>query len=164
MLFRSVSQSRYMLTTRDGVKPKRLIVLMPGGMGNLDPRLEDGRLVFNFAGNFLIRSRHLFADDESLIVSTNSTESPERMRAILLDMKQRYGALPVLMIGTSKSTYSTMELARKMDGEIVAFVHTSSVNSIASFDPRPLKSKQLLVHHLQDATPIVTGKHKLEGE
>ncbi|NBV00788.1 MAG: hypothetical protein EBS31_04970 [Burkholderiaceae bacterium] len=93
----------YMLTTRDGVKPKRLIVLMPGGMGNLDPRLEDGRLVFNFAGNFLIRSRHLFADDESLIVSTNSTESPERMRAILLDMKQRYGALPVLMIGTSKS-------------------------------------------------------------
>jgi hypothetical protein len=141
----------YMLTTRDGVKPKRLIVLMPGGMGNLDPRLEDGRLVFNFAGNFLIRSRHLFADDESLIVSTNSTESPERMRAILLDMKQRYGALPVLMIGTSKSTYSTMELARKMDGEIVAFVHTASMNSIASFDPRSLKSKHLLVHHLQDA-------------
>ncbi|NBV00789.1 MAG: hypothetical protein EBS31_04975 [Burkholderiaceae bacterium] len=44
-----------------------------------------------------------------------------------------------------------MELARKMDGEIVAFVHTASMNSIASFDPRSLKSKHLLVHHLQDA-------------
>lgn len=141
----------YMLTMRDLIKPQRIIVLMPGGMGNLDPRLEDGRLVFNFAGNFLIRSRHLFADDQSLIVSTNSTESPERMRAILSDMKQRYGSLPVFMIGTSKSTYSTMELARKMDGEIVAFVHTASMNSIASFDPRALKSKHLLVHHIQDA-------------
>lgn len=153
----------YMLTMRDHIKPQRIIVLMPGGMGNLDPRLEDGRLVFNFAGNFLIRSRHLFADDQSLIVSTNSTESPERMRAILSDMKQRYGSLPVFMIGTSKSTYSTMELARKMDGEIVAFVHTASMNSIASFDPRALKSKHLLVHHIQDACHL-TGYYSAKRQ
>ena len=153
----------YMLTMRDHIKPQRIIVLMPGGMGNLDPRLEDGRLVFNFAGNFLIRSRHLFADDQSLIVSTNSTESPERMRAILSDMRQRHGSLPVFMIGTSKSTYSTMELARKMDGEIVAFVHTASMNSIASFDPRALKSKHLLVHHIQDACHL-TGYYSAKRQ
>lgn len=153
----------YMLTMRDHIKPQRIIVLMPGGMGNLDPRLEDGRLVFNFAGNFLIRSRHLFADDQSLIVSTNSTESPERMRAILSDIRQRHGSLPVFMIGTSKSTYSTMELARKMDGEIVAFVHTASMNSIASFDPRALKSKHLLVHHIQDACHL-TGYYSAKRQ
>ena len=57
------------------------VILMPGGGGQLNPRLEDGKLVFAFGGNFLIRSRTLFADNQFVAASTNSTTTPGRVSA-----------------------------------------------------------------------------------
>src|SRR5215203_1185139 len=51
----------YILTTKDGT-PAYAVILMPGGKGVLNPRMEGGKLTFAFGGNFLIRSRALFAD------------------------------------------------------------------------------------------------------
>ena len=44
-----------------------------------------------------------------------------------------------------------MALARPLDGWAAGFVHTSSMNGIASFDPRGLRSRHLIVLHTQDA-------------
>jgi len=48
----------------------------------------------------------------------------------------RYGQIAIYIIGTSRSTEATMALARPLDGWVAGFVHTSSMNGIADFDPR----------------------------
>jgi hypothetical protein len=37
--------------------PKYLVILFPGGAGNVDPRIENGVLVYGYKGDFLVRSR-----------------------------------------------------------------------------------------------------------
>lgn len=51
----------YILTSKPGT-PAYAVIMMPGGKGVMDPRMVDGKLVFSGGGNFLIRSRELFAD------------------------------------------------------------------------------------------------------
>ena len=61
----------YILTTKPGT-PAYAVILMPGGKGILNPRMEGGKLVFAFGGNFLIRSRELFADGRFVAASTDT--------------------------------------------------------------------------------------------
>lgn len=145
----------YVLTL-DHPDPAFVVILMPGGVGVVAPEMKDGKLVMRAKGNFLIRSRALFADHDFAAVSTDATASPERMTAILQDLARRFPKAAVYIIGTSRSTYSTMRLAETMDGRVAGFVHTSSMNPIAVFDPRALKSRNLIVHHRHD-TCRVTG-------
>jgi len=140
----------YMLTT-GGKAPKYVTVLMPGGVGRLEPHLEDGQLKFLSRGNFLIRSRELFADDEFAAASTDSTFSAERMQAIVDDLHSRFADAQIYIVGTSRSTYSTMRLAEPLDDKVAGFIHTSSMDSIASFDTRNFKSRHLLVFNKNDS-------------
>jgi hypothetical protein len=140
----------YILTTKPG-KPAYLVILMPGGRGLLNPRIEDGRIVTLLSFNFLIRTRELFADGRVVAVSTDATTTPERILAIADDVQKRFGPLAVYVLGTSRSTESTLALSRTLDGRVAGFVHSSSMNAIASLDPRGLKSRHLVVLHLRDA-------------
>ena len=47
-----------------------------------------------------------------------------------------------------------MALARPLDGRVAGFVHSSSMNPISSFDPRGLKSRNLIVLHKRDACAV----------
>jgi hypothetical protein len=140
----------YVLTTSGLRNAETIVILMPGGHGQLDPRVVDGQLVSDLAGNFLIRSRALFADDRTVALSTNATSDADRMGAIVADALQRFPHARVFIIGTSRSTLATMDLAVSMDGRVAGFVHSSSMRGIADFDTRPLKSRQLIVHHAND--------------
>ena len=140
----------YILTT-SGEKPRYAVILMPGGAGTLNPRMENGKLATAASGNFLIRSRELFAVGPFVVASTDATTSPDRIMAIVRNLKLRYGSLAVYVIGTSRSTESTMALARPLDGQVAGFVHSSSMNAISSFDTRPFKSRHLIVIHNRDA-------------
>lgn len=144
----------YLLTGLGATPPQYVLILMPGGSGRLEPEMRDGRLVFKARGNFLIRSRALFADAAMIVIATDSTGSPERMGAITEDVGRRFPGAKVYVIGTSRSTLSTMQLAERMDGKVAGFVHTSSMSGIARFDTRPLKSRQLIVHHKNDACSV----------
>lgn len=146
----------YMLTSKQPATVKYALIVMPGGAGNLRPELRDGKVSFSAAGNFLIRSRALFADSETVVVSTDATTSPERMNAIIADLSNRYADASIYIVGTSRSTTSTMTLAEKLDGKVAGFIHTSSMNEIAGFDTRHLKSRQLLVHHKDDGCRVTT--------
>ena len=144
----------YILTTNQPRKIAYAVILMPGGGGQLDPRLENGKLVFAFGGNFLIRSRALFADGQFVAASTSSTTTPARILAIVADLEKRYGKIQIYVVGTSASTNATMDLAEKIDGQVAGFVHSSSFNRISSFDPRKLKSRHLIVIHEKDACRV----------
>src|SRR5215475_4473189 len=71
--------------------------------------------------------------------------------AIVNDLQRRYPGVKVYVIGTSRSTEATMALARPLDGKVAGFVHSSSMNPIASFDPRGLTSRNLIVLNKNDA-------------
>ena len=158
----------YMLTTGGGT-PAYAVILMPGGAGILDPQLNNnGKLTFRMGGNFLIRSRALFATGPFVAASTDATTSPDRILAIAGDLQRRFGALKVYVVGTSRSTESTMALATPLDGRVAGFVHSSSMRAIATFDTRKFRSRHLIVLHKRDAcrvTPPAAGEvsHKTFG-
>lgn len=141
----------YVLTTNSPQKIAYAVILMPGGNGQLNPRMESGRLVFAFSGNFLIRSRALFADRQFVAASTNATTSADRILAIVADLEKRYGRIQVYVVGTSRSTESTMSLSKSIDGKVAGFVHSSSMNAITGLDARSAKSRHLIVLHRLDA-------------
>jgi hypothetical protein len=139
----------YVLTTGGGT-PAYAVILMPGGNGILDPRMTNGRLSLRAGGNFLIRSRALFASGPFVAASTDATTSPAVILAIAGDLQKRFGPLKVYVVGTSRSTESTMALSAPLDGKVAGFVHTSSMNPIASFDTRNFRSRHLIVLHRGD--------------
>ena len=146
----------YILTSQHQ-SPRYVLILMPGGAGTLNPHINnEGKLQFGFAGNFLIRSRNQFCDSQFTTASTNSTESPERMGALVNDLQTRFPNAKICMVGTSRSTYSTMGLAEKFDGKIDCIIHTASMNQIAQFDTRKFKSRHLMVHHKNDPCHLTT--------
>jgi hypothetical protein len=146
----------YILTSQNQ-SPQYVLILMPGGAGTLNPHINnEGKLQFDFAGNFLIRSRNRFCDTQFSTASTNSTESPERIEALINDLQKRFPKAQICMVGTSRSTYSTMGLAEKFDGKINCIIHTASMNQSARFDTRKFKSRHLMVHHKNDPCHLTT--------
>jgi hypothetical protein len=141
---------RYVLTS-EGTAPKYAVILMPGGAGRLALPAADGPVGIKLNDNFLIRSRRLFADPQFVAASTSATTTPGKIMAIVADLEGRYGKLKVYVIGTSRSTESTMALSKPLDGQVAGFVHTSSMNAISGFDVRGAKSRHLIVFHNRDA-------------
>lgn len=130
--------------------PRYVVILFPGGSGVVDPRLENGRLVYGFRGNFLVRSRPYLVDREFAAVVTNTTKSEERVQAVLDDLKRRFPAAKIYLMGTSNGTYSTMALSEYLSERIAGVIHTSSLNTISRFDSRRYKNRQLIVSHRGD--------------
>lgn len=144
----------YILTTHNPGKVAYGVILMPGGPGRVNPHMEGSKLIFAGAGNFLIRSRELFAGRQFVAAATDATAAPDRIMAIVRDLERRYGKIAIYVIGTSRSTVRTMALAKSLDGQVAGFVHTSSMSAISSFDPRGLKSRNLIVLHKMDACKV----------
>ncbi|HEX2650108.1 MAG TPA: alpha/beta hydrolase [Burkholderiales bacterium] len=134
----------------EGDAPRYVVLLFPGGSGVMDPRLQDGRLVYGFRGNFLIRARRYLVDREFASVATNTTTSEERVQALLDDIGRRFPQAKVYVMGTSNGTYATMRLAEYLSGRVAGVIHTSSLNAISQFDSRQYKNRQLIVSHVDD--------------
>ena len=115
----------YVLTTGGGT-PAYAVILMPGGNGILDPRMNNnGQLTMRAGGNFLIRSRALFAAGPFVAASTDATTSPERILAIAGDLQKRFGPLKVYVVGTSRSTeidHGAGGAARRQGGRLRALL------------------------------------------
>ena len=143
----------YILNT-GGPAPRFVVILFPGGNGNMNPRMEDGKLVYDLKGNFLIRARNLLVDEEFASVATNSSQSEDRIQAILDDLKRRFPNAQVYLMGTSNGTYDTLALAGYLSDRIAGEIHTSSRERVASFDARRYKNRHLLVHHKNDGCHV----------
>jgi hypothetical protein len=139
----------YVLTSNT-TPPAYAVILMPGGAGHLGLPTQGSRSTLGDGANFLIRSRELFAAGPFVAVSTDNTSTVDRMMAIVKGLEDRYAALRIYLVGTSRSTESTMALAKPLDGRVAGFIHTSSMTSIATFDTRSFKSRHLIVLHAMD--------------
>lgn len=138
-----------------------MIILFPGGSGTVNPRMQDGNLVYGFKGNFLLRARAFIVDDEFATVTTNSTQSEERIQALLDDIKSRFPNAQIYLMGTSNGTGPTMALAGYLSDKIAGEIHTSSGSEIYRFDARKYKNRQLIVHHKDDtcrSTPFFAAE------
>lgn len=145
--------------------PHYVIILFPGGSGNLNPRIKDGKLVYGVKQTFVIRVRPLIVDAEFATVATNSSQSDERIQAILDDLDRRFPAAQIYLMSTSKGTFDSMYLAPYLSERIAGEIHTSSLSSVASFDAGKYKNRQLLVHHRDDscfATPFKSAQASQE--
>jgi pimeloyl-ACP methyl ester carboxylesterase len=135
----------------EGSSPKYVIILFPGGAGTFDPRMENGRLVYGYGRNFLVRSRKFLVDAQFATVTTNATQSEQRIQAVLDDIGRRFPDAKIYLMGTSNGTGSTMALAAYLADKIAGAIHTASWNSIYTFDSRKYKNRHLIVHHKRDA-------------
>ena len=138
----------------ESASPRYVVILFPGGTGQVNPRLMNGKLTYGFRGNFLVRSRPLLVDAEFATVTTNTTSDPGRVQALLDDLKRRYPAAKVYLMGTSNGTAATMALAPYLSERIAGVIHTSSLSEIYRFDARQFKNRQLIVHHKDDACRV----------
>lgn len=141
----------------DNLAPSYVIILFPGGNGVMNPHMEGEKLVYQFKGNFLIRARKFIVDHEFATVATNSTQSSERIQAIIDDLKNRFPAAQIYLMGTSNGTFDTMALAGYLSDKIAGEIHTSSLKGIAAFNAKKYLNRHLVVHHRHDscvATPF----------
>ena len=150
------------------LSPKYAIILFPGGSGDVNPHMEDGKLVYKFQRNFLLRSRPFLIDNEFVSVTTNSSDNEERIQAIINDLKKRFPNVQIYLMGTSKGTQDTIALAGYLSDKIAGEIHTSSVSNIAYLDAKKYKNRHLVVHHQYDschATPFYAAEssHKKYG-
>ena len=96
-----------LVTHREGAKGfKYGVALFPGHPGIMRLREEDGRFAFDLRGNFLVRSRRQWLDDETLVVVLDAPSDEwasftQRFRetprygadvaALITDVGRRYG-------------------------------------------------------------------------
>ena len=113
-----------------GMQPHYILILYPGGNGLVDPKMVDGKLVYKAKGNFLLRARQYFVDEEFATVATNSTQSTSRIQALIDDLNRRFINVKIYLVGTSKGTYDTLELAAYLSDKIAGEIHTSSMQRI----------------------------------
>jgi hypothetical protein len=136
-------------------QPKFITILFPGGNGQMNPRLDDERVVYGFGGNFLIRGREFIVDDEFATVATNTTSDESRVQALLDDLKRRYPNAQIYLMGTSRGTIATVKLAAFLADRIAGVIHTSSMgSSIYSFNAKEFRNRQLIVHHRNDQCKV----------
>lgn len=152
----------------DSLFPRYVVILFPGGNGNVDPRMVDGKLVYGFRGNFVVRSRQFFVDDEFATVTTNSTQVEERIQAVIDDVKRRFPSAKIYLMGTSNGTFDTMKLAGYLADRIAGEIHTSSLQAVVGFNGRQYANRHLVVHHRDDGcrfTPFAAAEasHKRYG-
>ena len=137
-----------------GMNPRYILILFPGGNGVVDPKIVDGRLVYKAKGNFLLRARQYFVDEEFATVATNSTQSSTRIQALIDDLNHRFPQAKIYLVGTSKGTFDTLELASYLSDKISGEIHTSSMQRISFLNPKDYKNRQLIVSHRQDSCSV----------
>lgn len=146
--------------------PKAAVILFAGGDGAIGIN-PDGSLARS--GNFLVRSRKLFADQQLLTVVIDAPSDrnsvPRETDEHVTDIKaviawvRKQAKVPVWLVGTSRGTQSAAYLATKLpqaDGGPEGIVLTSSIVSgrngtaVPDMDIDRLRIPVLVVHHRQD--------------
>ncbi len=165
----------FFIDNMDKVQPKAAALLLIGGGGNINLRLDNGQVRFG-AQNFLPRSRREFIAEGILpVILDNPTDQQAGagmsddfrasaahtadLRAVIAEVKRRYPGLPVFLVGTSRSTISAAHQARALGGELAGVVISSSLYwlgrqpMLSAFDFASVKIPLLVVHHREDACP-----------
>jgi len=148
------------------------LALFPGAPGILKIRDEGGEPRFELRGNFLVRSRRHWLDEETLVVvvdapsdqwGTFDHEFREQPRygadvaALLKEVGQRHGVEDWTFIGTSEGSVSAFHAARMNPGLARRVILTSSLflpsrngPGLSRVNWEELSAKVLWLHHEDD--------------
>src|SRR5687768_11917146 len=135
-----VTQS-YLLSAPEKGKARAVAVLFAGGPGKVDLERETARTTFD-RGNFLVRSRQLFVRNgiAAAVMDAPSdhaqgmedqfrlgAEHAEDIGKVISDLKTRFPALPVYLVGTSRGTLSAAAIGRRAAKVVDGVVLTATV-------------------------------------
>lgn len=153
-------------------KPKASAVLFAGGQGELQIT-NDGS--FGRKGNFLVRSRNLFAergiavavidapsDRQNLAGFRQTREHVEDVRAVIAWLRVQAG-VPVWLVGTSRGTQSVGYIATQLpanSGGADGIVLTSTVLA-QSRNMREATVPEMALERI--AVPVLVVHHKQDG-
>jgi hypothetical protein len=181
----SVTQS-YLLSAPEGSKARGVAILFPGGPGKVDLERETGRTSPD-RGNFLVRSRQLFARNgiAAAVVDAPSDQPQgmddtfrlgnahaEDIDKVIADLKRRFPALPVFLVGTSRGTVSAAAIGKHAGKTVEGVVLTATLflaskqqPGLAGFDFSSIPVPLLFVHHVDDGctyTPHASARRLSE--
>jgi len=159
------------MTSKDQ-KPKRIVMLFPGGDGIMQIQQKARGTWFHLWGNYLIRARAKFVDAEDIAVSVDmpndeyccandffrlGEKHAADVGAILASLAARFPGAEFYLVGTSKGTVSAAALGARLGAKVAGVVLTSTVTQeardgqgLSRFDFGTLKVPVLLVHHKSD--------------
>lgn len=157
---------------RDAKAFKYGLALFPGYPGIMRLREEDGQPRFELRGNFLVRSRQHWLDNETLVVVVDAPsdqwatfqqrfrESPRYggdVAALLKEVARRFGVEDWTFVGTSEGSVSAYHAARMNPGLARRMILTASVFQASRNGPGlsevtwdGLSARLLWVHHEDD--------------
>jgi hypothetical protein len=162
-----------LVTHLEGAKAFRYgVALFPGHPGILRLREEIGALKFELSGNFLVRSRRHWLDEETLVAVVDAPTDEwasfsQRFRetarygadvaALLQDIGKQFAVQDWTLVGTSEGSISAFHAARMNPQLAPRVILTASVFRAGRNGPglsgvnfADLKSKLLWVHHEDD--------------
>lgn len=167
---------------------KHGILLFPGHPGILRLREENGEPRFELGGNFLIRSRRHWLDDETLVVAIDAPsdqwgtfsqsfrETPrygEDVAALVKELSRRFKVEDWTFVGTSEGSVSAYHAARLNPGLARRLILTASVFRASRNGPglsavswEPVPAPLLWVHHEDDPcayTPYAEARRFAEA-
>lgn len=151
---------------------RHAIAMFPGHPGILKLREADGQFRFELRGNFLVRSRRHWLDDDILVVLIDAPSDEwasfsQRFRAsarygadieaLVSDLSARYKVADWTFVGTSEGAISAFHAARMNPQRVKRLIQTASVFSSSSNGPGlsdidlgALPAATLWVHHEND--------------
>lgn len=154
------------------------IALFPGHPGIMRLREEQGQAKFELGGNFLVRSRRHWLDEETLVVVVDAPsdqsgsfyqyfrETPRYgadVQALLEALGRRYGLQDWTFVGTSEGSISAYHAARMNPKLARRTILTASVFRSSRNGPGlsgvawgDLSSRLFWVHHEEDPCPFTT--------
>lgn len=160
------------------------VALFPGHPGILRLREEDGAPRFELRGNFLVRSRRQWLDEDVLVAvidapsdqwsgfSQQWRESPRYgadVEALLADISARYALADWTFVGTSEGAISAFHAARMNPARAARLIQTASVFAasnngpgLSAVDLGALPAATLWVHHADDPCRITRYADALE--
>jgi pimeloyl-ACP methyl ester carboxylesterase len=156
-------------------------VLFSGSAGKVDLERETART--RPGGNFLVRSRALFAQQGvAAAVMDAPSDQPTGMQdtfrlgeahtedigKVVADLKKRFPGLPVFLVGTSRGTISAAAAGRRLGKEVNGVVLTATLflasgrqPGLSGFDFATVPVPLLFAHHTEDGctyTPYSSAK------
>lgn len=155
--------------------PKAAVILIAGGHGGLQIFPNGG---FNWGeGNFLVRTRQLFADQGFLVAVVDAPSDRQRspflsgfrqtpehvmdIKAVIAWLREQ-AKIPVWLIGTSRGTQSAAYIATELsspegpDGIVLSstILTDNKGRSVPAMPLEKLRIPVLVVHHEQDGCPL----------
>lgn len=175
-----VTQSTLIWTPHDA-NPETVLLLMPGGPGNIGLSLSDGQVrsarphLFSRQREALSQARVVVAVPDAPSDQHDLTQAfrisavhASDMRAVVRALHDRFPAARLVVVGHSRGTVSAGYLAKNAGAEISALVLLSGLYQafeagpqvpsagpgLSEIDLPALKMPVLLIHHRLDACPV----------